>query len=250
MRQIILRVLLIQLAFAPLAAAAGPSATQTSMIDIAECFKLYYRQQMASEQYQQPLTFLQTAAMAHADAETLLKAGPSRSVIVDRGNGYLRIDDTSTSGTDQILTMAVYRKADGSLLLVVGGSDCDDACEFSVELFVASTDHLQPVPLHAVIPAIEPKRFIKPGQPMPKKLAANSPTINYVPARVGTALTLTPWYGYETEETMNSAARAAIRNLVLDWDAKEGRFVRPHDGGFRAQVTLPPPAPGAAAARP
>ena len=68
MGQIILRVLLIQLAFAPLATAAGPSATRTSMIDIAECFKLYYRQQTASGQYQQPLSFLQTAATAHADA--------------------------------------------------------------------------------------------------------------------------------------------------------------------------------------
>ncbi len=218
---------------------------------VDDYFKLYYRQQAASGQYQQPLDFLRTAAMAHASAESLLKAGPTRWIMVDRDNGYLRIDTVSdSSGTDEILTMAAYRKADGSLLLVVGGSDCDDECEFSDEFFITSADHLQPVPRDAVIPAIQPSQFIKPGNRIPQKLAAEAPRVNYLPARVRTALALAPWYGYETEETMNHATRALIRTLVLDWDAKQGRFVRPRDGGARIQVTLPRPTPASGAAPP
>jgi hypothetical protein len=189
--------------------------------------------------------------MAHANAESVLKAGPTRWIMADRDNGYMRIDTISdSSGTDEILTMAAYRKADGNLLLVVGGSDCDDECEFSVEFFIASADHLQPVPRDAVIPAVQPSQFIKPGHPIPQKLAAEAPRINYLPARVGTALGLAPWYGYETEETMNHATRALIRTLVLDWDAKQGRFVRPRDGGARIRVTLPRPTLTSGAVRP
>jgi hypothetical protein len=79
----------------------------------------------------------------------------------------------------------------------------------------------------AVLPAIAPAQFIKRGQPMPKRLASITPKINYEPARVGTTLTLTPWYGYETEETMDRATRAAIRRIVLAWDATRGRFIIP-----------------------
>ena len=78
---------------------------------IDDYFKLYYQQQTASGQYQQSLDFLRTAAMAHANAESLLKAGPTRWIMVDRDNGYLRIDTASdSSGTDEILTMAAYRQ--------------------------------------------------------------------------------------------------------------------------------------------
>jgi hypothetical protein len=79
----------------------------------------------------------------------------------------------------------------------------------------------------AVLPAIAPAQFIKRGQPMPKRLASITPKINYEPARVGTTLTLTPWYGYEAEETMHRATRAAIRKVVLAWDATRGRFIIP-----------------------
>jgi hypothetical protein len=171
----------------------------------------------------------------------MLKAGASRTVVLDRANGYLQIEDSSN--TDQILAMAIYQKTDGTPLLIVGSSDCDDACEFLVEPFVVSANDLQSVPLRTVIPAIEPSQFIKPGHTMPKELASIAPTIDYVPARVGTTLTLKPWYGYEAEVQMKNATRAAIGNVVLDWDAELGRFVlkppRPaQDGG----AAPPPPA--------
>lgn len=125
--------------------------------------------------------------------------------------------------------MALYLKTDRSPLLVVGASDCDDACDFSVEFFAVSNDRLRSVPSADVVPTIEPKEFIKPGHAMPKALASLVPSINYVPARVGNSLTLSPWYGYEVEEQMDRVTKAAIRrNLVLGWDGKQGRFVRPH----------------------
>jgi hypothetical protein len=65
---------------------------------------------------------------------------------------------------------------------------------------------------------------------MPKALAAAAPSINYLPARVGTTLTLKSWYGYGVEEQMDDGTRAAIRNVVLDWDAKQGRFVQARGG--------------------
>ena len=88
--------------------------------------------------------------------------------------------------------MAIYRKSDGSSLLAVGSSDCADACDFLIEFFVASSNRLQPVALDAVIPAINPAQFIKPGHPVPKVLAPVAPRINCLPAQVGTTLTLTP----------------------------------------------------------
>ena len=203
-----------------LVAAAFGAAEQQAAVNIADCFRLYYAQ------YHGSLGFLQEAVAAHADATSVLKAAPTRTIVVDRANGYLRIDDGSN--TDQILTMALYRKSDRGLLLVVGGSDCDDACEYSVEIFAVADGRLRPVPLSDVVPAIQPKEFIKPGYAMPKVLAALTPSINYVPARVGTSLTLSPWYGYEVEEQMDRATKAVVRrNLVLEWDAKQGRFVRP-----------------------
>ncbi len=193
---------------------------------MTDYFRLYYEQLVAGGRYQGPLPFLQTASASSLDVPAVLKTGQSRKITIDPGNGSLQIKDSSD--TDQELTMALYRKADRGLLLVVGSSECDDACEFSVEIFNPSGDHLQPVALEDVIPTIDPKEFIKPGHPMPPRLASLRPSINYVPARVGTTLTLTPWYGYEVEESMNAATRASIRRtLVLNWDAKRGRFVRP-----------------------
>ena len=196
--------------------------------DIVDHFKLYYGQEIASGAYKGPLGFLRDAAASHTSAEQVLKVRSSRAVIEDRRNGYLQINDGSD--TDQILTMAIYRKTDGSLLLAVGGSDCADACSFSVQFFVVSADRLQPVALDAVVPPTEPAQFIKPGHPMPKALARLTPKINYVPARVGTTLTLTPWYGYEVEEQMDKATRGAIGNVVLTWDPQQGRFVNTRRG--------------------
>ena len=45
-----------------------------------------------------------------------------------------------------------------------------------------------------------------------------------MPARVGTSLTLKPWYGYEVEEQMDKKTRAAIQDVVLNWDRISGRF--------------------------
>jgi hypothetical protein len=196
--------------------------------DIADDFKMYYGQQIAGGAYKGPLGFLRDAAAANASAEQVLKVSPARAVIVDRRNGYLQITDGAD--TDQILTMAIYRKADGSTLLVVGSSDCADACDFSVELFLASDGRLQPIARDTVLPAIAPAQFIRPGLAMPKRLASVAPKVNYVPARVGTTLTLTPWYGYEIEETMDRATRAAIRKIVLTWDGARGRFVNTGGG--------------------
>lgn len=59
---------------------------------------------------------------------------------------------------------------------------------------------------------------------MPALLASIVPKVNYVPARVGTTLTVTPWYGYEAEAQMDSATHAAIRNVTLTWNRDTGRF--------------------------
>ena len=197
--------------------AGAPAAKAEN--SISDYFRMYYARQVAAGAYRGPLDFLRDAG----GADKAQKPSASRRVIVDRANGYLRIDDSA--GTDQTLTMAVYRKADGATLLVVGSSNCADACEFSVEFFAATADSLGAIPRDAVIPSIEAKQFIEPGHPMPVALASIVPSVNYLPARIGTTLTLAPWYGYEVEEQMSSVTRSAIRNVVLDWDAKQGRFV-------------------------
>jgi hypothetical protein len=63
---------------------------------------------------------------------------------------------------------------------------------------------------------------------MPKALALIDPKIDYVPARVGTALTLRPSYGYEAEEQMDAATRSAIQSVELQWDHNQGIFVLLH----------------------
>ncbi len=204
-------------------------ASSAAAADISDYFKMYYSQQVVGGTYKGPLDFLRDTAAAHANAEQVLKkgAGVALAVVLDAGNGYLRID--GNTGTDQILTMAVYRKADGSQLLVVGSSNCADACIFSVEFFGVFPDRLQSVALDTVVPALESAQFIRPGVATPKPLAGRVPSINYVPAQVGTTLTLKPWYGYETEETMDKATRGAIRDVVLSWDREQGRFVKARD---------------------
>lgn len=203
--------------FFALPATAGDS-------DIADYFRMYYEQQIAGAAYNGPLDFLRDAATRHAGVDKVLLADASHAVTLDRGNGYLQISDSA--GTDQVLTMAIYRKSDGSLLLVVGSSNCADACTFQVEFFAASGDRLLPLARDAVIPAIEPAQFLKPGQAVPKLLASRTPAINYVPARVGTSLTLKPWYGYEIEAQMDEATRSTIRDVALAWDRTQGRFLK------------------------
>jgi hypothetical protein len=180
--------------------------------DVADDFRLYYRQQVAGGAYKGPLDFLRDGK---GDP---LTAGDQHQVTIDRANGYLQVSDSR--GTDQVLTMAVYRRADGTELLVVGSSDCADACTFAVELFTVAADRLQPVAGDSILPAVEPSRFIRAGRAGPK----NAPTINYVPARVGTSLTLKPWYGYEVEAQMDDKTRAAIQDVTLIWDRAAGRF--------------------------
>jgi len=192
--------------------AALVGARPAHAADIADYFRLYYAQYVAPNPSSPPLDSLT------GSAEQALAANAARTVIVDRANGYLRIDDDSR--TEQVLTMAVYLKADGNQLLVVGTSDCADACIFSVGFYAISGNLLQAIASDAIVPTIDPARFIRTGQAGPK----NEPTINYVPARVGTSLTLKPWYGYEVEETMNKATRASIRDVVLTWDRTSGRF--------------------------
>ncbi len=193
-----------------------------SKADIADYFKLYYEQQVLTAPAATVLEFLHDAAAAHQDSDQVLKPGAARAVIVDRRNGYLQIDDSSN--TDQILTMALYRKADGSALIVVGTSDCADACDFTAQFFMPAGGDLKAVPRARVVPEIAPAQFIKPGRPMPKGLAEIEPKINYVPARIGTALTLKPWYGYEAEEQMDAATRSSIQDVELRWDRRKGIF--------------------------
>jgi hypothetical protein len=180
--------------------------------DITDYFKLYYLQQVAPNPNGDVLDFLREGP------DKALTASASRAVTIDRANGYLQVSDSA--GTDQVLTMAVYHKADGSQLLVAGSSDCADACTFSVEFLVISGDRVRPVAMESVVPTIEPGRFIKPGRKGP----GNPPKINYVPARLGTTLTLKPWYGYEVEGQMKKETRAAIQDVLLTWDRASGRF--------------------------
>jgi hypothetical protein len=200
--------------FAPLIALAATLVWATPLMaaDIADYFRMYYAQYVAPNPSNPPLDFLT------GSAEQALATNAARKVIVDRANGYLRINDDSR--TEQVLTMAVYLKADGNQLLVVGTSDCADACLFSVGFYAISGSRLQAIARDAVVPTIDPARFIKTGQAGPR----NAPTISYVPAQVGTTLTLKPWYGYEVEETMNKATRASIHDVVLTWDRTSGRF--------------------------
>jgi len=188
------------------------SALPASAADITDYFRLYHAQHIAPSKVARVLDLLDETPAK------ILTASPSRQVTIDRANGYLHVVDSS--GTDQVLTAALYRKSDGEQLLAVGGSNCADACNFSIGFFAISGDRLQPVALDAVVPAVEPSRFIKPGRTGP----GNAPEINYVPARVGTSLTLKPWYGYEVEAQMSKATRAALQDVVLTWDRASGRF--------------------------
>ena len=154
----------------------------------------------------------------------MLKPGATRAVIVDRRNGYLGISDSS--GTDQELTMAFYTMAGGWRLVVVGRSDCADGCNFLAQFFSADGGGLKPVPRQSVMPAVGPSDFIRADHPIPKALVGLELKINYVPARVGTALTLQPWYGYEVEEGMDAATRGAIQDVELKWERAQGMFVK------------------------
>jgi hypothetical protein len=191
--------------------------------DIVGYFKQYYQQQVAGASYQGPLDFLRQAAAQRVSAEQVLKTSKTRAVIEDRRNGYLQISDGSD--TDETLTMAIYRKADGSPLIVVGSSDCADGCSFAVEFFGVSGDHLTPIQPSALVPAIGPTEFIKPGRQTPKHFVSITPELNYLPARIGTSLTVSPWYGYEAEEQTDQKERSAVRDVVLSWEKSQGRFV-------------------------
>ena len=207
-------------AVAQIAQAGGPRA------DIVDYFAWYYQQQVVKGGDAGALDFLRDAASQHASPDQVLQPKWSSSVTVDRRNGYLQID--GNSGTDQTLTIAFYTTADGKRLIVAGRSDCADACDFAVQFFIPDGYQLTPIPLRRILPVISPSQFIKPGRQMPKALASLQPKINYLPARVGTTLTLKPWYGYETEEQMDAATRSAIQNVELEWDRKQGIFVLPH----------------------
>jgi hypothetical protein len=208
-------------------AALSHTARAAGKPDVVDYFKLYYQQQVVKGLGAGALGFLHNAVADHEGPEQVLKPGTARSVIVDRRNGYLQINDGSD--TDQIVTMAIYRKADGSKLIVVGSSDCADGCSFEVEFFAPAGDHLEAVPRGRVVPAIGPSQFIKAGRSMPGALAGIEPAVNYIPARVGTTLTLKPWYGYEMEERMEEHKDAATRNAIEDvrlrWDRNKGVFV-------------------------
>jgi hypothetical protein len=182
-----------------------------SAADIATYFKQYYLQQVREKPYLGVLEFLR-------DGTDPLASGVSHKVIIDRANGYLQVADNTAQ--DQALTMAVYRRTDGKELLVVGSSNCADACGLSVELFAPVGDRLQPVDPGDILPTIDPARFIKRGQTGP----GNVPKMNYVPARIGTGLTVKPWYGYEVEFQMSDKMRAALQDVVLSWDPATGRF--------------------------
>lgn len=196
--------------------------------DIVDCFVLYYRQEITGRTYNGPLDFLREAAAANKSPREVLEAGASRAVVIDRRVGYLRIDDSL--GTDQVLTMALYRKVDGGKLLLVVASNCADGCSFSAQVFSTSRDGLRSLPFGASVPRVAPAEFIKPGHRMPNALAGLTPSIDYVPDRASTVATLKPWYGYEVEAQMDGATRAAIRDVVLSWDPLRGRFVKSAGG--------------------
>ncbi|HTR84053.1 MAG TPA: hypothetical protein VMI56_06215 [Reyranella sp.] len=181
-------------------------APPASAADIVDHFKTY----LAG--YKGSFEFLQDGA------DKALAPNSARQVVVDRGNGYVQISDSS--GTDRVLTAADYRKADGGEVLVVGSSDCADACNFTIEFFAVAAGGLKPLAREDMVPAVAPSRFIKAGGKGP----SNAPTINYVPARVGTGLTLKPWYGYEVEEQMPKAVRESLQDVVLNWDRAQGHF--------------------------
>jgi len=202
---------------------AGASRTDAAE-DIVGYFKQYYQQEVAGTSYKGPLDFLGNAATQHLSADQVLKTSNSRAVIEDLRNGYLQISDSSD--TDETLTMAIYRKADGSPLIVVGSSDCADGCSFAVEFFGVSGDRLMPIPKNAVVPEITAADFVKPGRQTPPHFASFTPDMNYIPARIATSLTVSPWYGYEAEEQTDQKARSAIRDVVLSWDKSQGRFVK------------------------
>lgn len=187
-------------------------ALPASAADITDYFRLYHDQHIAPSKVARVLDILDETP------DKILTASPSREVTIDRASGYLQVADST--GTDQVLTVALYRKADGAELLAVGGSNCADACNFSIDFFAISGNRLQPVAKDAVVPTVERGRFIKPGRTGP----GNEPDINYVPARVGTSLTLKPWYGYEVEVQMSKTTRAAIQDVVLEWDRASARF--------------------------
>lgn len=201
-----------------IARAAAGSSPKAGIIDY---FKVYYATEVTAPTTSAP-QFLRDASASHKTAEQMLKPADSRTVIVDAHNGHIQISDSSN--TDRVLTMAFYTRADASRLIVVGSSDCADGCDFGVQFFVYGGDVLKPVPRSSVIPPLDAGRFIKLGRPMPRVLAGIQPKINYVPARVGTGLTLKPCYGYEIEEQMDPATRGAIRDVVLQWDRSKGAF--------------------------
>jgi hypothetical protein len=196
-----------------------------SRADIVDYFALYYEQDVVKGADQSALEFLRNAAAQHASPDQLLKPRWSHSVTLDRRNGYLQID--GNTGTDQTLTIAFYTRADGRRLIVAASSDCADGCDFVVQFFVPEDNQLKAVPSRFVLPVIRPPRFIKPDREMPKALALIDPKIDYLPARVGTALTLKPWYGYEAQVQMDAATRGAIQNVELQWDRNRGIFVLP-----------------------
>ena len=201
---------------------AGPIGGEAAE-DIVGFFKQYYQQQVMGASYKGPLDFLHDAAVKKVSADQVLKSSKTRAVIEDRRNGYLQISDSSD--TDETLTMAIYRKADGNPLIVVGSSDCADGCSFAVEFFGVSGDRLTPIPQSAVVPPIAASDFIKPGQQTPRHFVSITPELNYVPARIGTSLMVSPWYGYESEEQTDKKERSAVRDIVLSWDRNQGRFV-------------------------
>jgi hypothetical protein len=208
-------------------ALSGAARAAGVKADIVDYFRLYYQQEIVEQPDAQVLEFLGNAAMGKQTPEQVLTPGAARRVIVDRGHGYLQIDDGSN--TDQILTMTFYTKSNGSRLIVVAASDCDDACDFDVKFFTPADGYLIPVARQRVMPSIGAALFLKRGRPMPAALAGVEPKVNYVPSRVGTTMTLKPWYGYEVEERMqeqkDTVTRSAIRDIKLRWDRNQGVFV-------------------------
>jgi len=63
-----------------------------------------------------------------------------------------------------------------------------------------------------------------------RPIAATAPSINYLPASVGTTPTLKPWYGCEIKWQWDGHRASGDQQGVLDWDARQGRFVPAHGG--------------------
>ena len=197
------------------------AAASVANLSIVDYFKLYYGSQVTHPEAG-AAEFLRNAAANHESADQVLKPAASRELIVDPRHGYLQIADSSN--TDQVLTMAFYTRADGNRLIIAATSDCADACDFAVQFFVPGSGGMKEVARQSVVPPVGSSQFIKPGHPIPKALVGAEPKVNYVPARVGTSLTLKPWYGYEIEEQMDPATRGAIRDVALRWDRAKGAF--------------------------